>query len=84
MTPPALFHGVTEHMPNQAITGFLVKQAGLEISDPTHTEKVNWTVLYVVTGNLVAALWDCVKFCSEYHTQLLTDGSKDIRQQKGQ
>ena len=39
---PALFEGVGDGAPRRAITGLLVKQAGMALPDPTRTAPENW------------------------------------------
>ena len=41
----ALFLGGLEAMPSQKITGFMTKQVGLAILDPTQTVHCSWKVL---------------------------------------
>ena len=53
---PALFQGAMSQIPGRAITGLLVKQAGIALSDPTNTVVANWTASCVIMGNLVTAL----------------------------
>ena len=70
-------------MPDRKITGFPFKHAGLPIPYPTHTSKGNCTTSCVVTLHLIVALWGHAEFRSGYHTQILTDGRKDIQQLEG-
>ena len=53
---PSFFNGITYQIPQMAITGLPVKQAGIALTDPTQTLGENWTESYVIIGHLVAAL----------------------------
>ena len=53
---PALFQGVGEGTPGRGVTRLSLKQAVLDLVDPTNVAPKNWEVSYVITGHLVAAL----------------------------
>ena len=53
---PALFQGVGELTLGRGVTRLRVKQAGLDIPDPTKTAPENWMTSCVITGHLVAVL----------------------------
>ena len=52
----ALFEGMVEGTLDRAVTCLPVKQAGLDLPDPTMTAPENWMASCVITGHLVAAL----------------------------
>ena len=52
----ALFWGGTSQIPGRTITGLPVKQAGIDLPNPTWTAGSNWTTSCVITGHLAAAL----------------------------
>ena len=64
---PDIFLGEEAHMPGQTITVFLVKQARLDIPDPTLTGQGGFTASCVVTGHLLADLRGRVEFWFRYH-----------------
>ena len=51
-------------------TGFMVKHAGLEITNPTLTAQGNWIASCVVPKHLIRYLSGCANFRSGDHTQL--------------
>ena len=53
---PALFEELGEGAPERGVTRLPVKQAGLDLPDPTLTAPENRTASCVITGHLVAAL----------------------------
>ena len=53
---PALFKGLQEGVPERGVTRLPVKQAGLDLPNPTQTAPENWTACCVITGHLVSAL----------------------------
>ena len=56
-----------------------VKQAGIALIDPTHTCGSNRTASYVITGYLVAALFQNAYFWSGDHALLMGEGRDEIR-----
>ena len=56
-----------------------VKQAGIALIDPTHTCGSNRTASYVITGYLVAALFQNAYFWSGDHAILMGEGRDEIR-----
>ena len=69
-----LFEGLSNSVPEKGVTRLPVKQAGLALPDPTQTAPENWTVSYVITGHLVAALRGQVEFWTEDHSACLWEG----------
>ena len=59
---PALFERLGEGAPEQWVTRLTVKQAGLDLPDPTLKAPENWTESCVIIGHLVAALRGQVEF----------------------
>ena len=68
---PALFRGLTEGLTTRTKTGLPVKQAGLPRPDPVQTTPENWTVSFVITVHLVAALRGQAAFRIADHTACL-------------
>ena len=79
---PALFLGAETHIAGRLITVFSVKNANLEIPDPTLTSEGNWTALCVVTRQLVAAQSGHVEYRYGDHAQLLRGICAYIRRWK--
>ena len=79
---PALFLGAETHMPGRLITVFPVKNANLEITDPTLTSQGKWMASCAVTRLLVAAQSGHVKYRYGDHVQLLRDSCAYIRSWK--
>ena len=53
---PDLFQGLGEGSLGRGFTYLQVKQAGLDLLDPTKPAPENWTASCVITSRLVAAL----------------------------
>ena len=70
---PALFEGVRDRLPGREINRLQVKQAGLDLTDPTQTAPDNWQVSCVITGHLVSALRGQVLFQTADHAACLRD-----------
>ena len=52
----ALYQSLVEGTPGREFTRLPVKQALLDLSNPTKTSPENWTTYFFITGHLVAAL----------------------------
>ena len=78
---PTLFQGAMSHIPRRAITVIPVKQAGIDLVDPTQTSGSNWTASCVTTCHLVAALCRTAEFRSGNHALVRGEGREEIRQQ---
>ena len=76
---PELFEGVGDGSPGRAITCLSVKQAGLDLPDPTRTSPDNWQASCVITGHLVSALRGQVPFRTADHAACLWDGRAAVR-----
>ena len=76
---PALFEGLREGVPEQGVTLLPVKQAGLDLSDPSQTAPENWMASCVIAGHLVAALRRQVDFRTAYHSACLWEGRAAVR-----
>ena len=57
-----MFEGMGDGVPERGVSCLPVKQAGLDVLDPTMTASENWTASCVITGHLVAALRVQVEF----------------------
>ena len=66
-------------IPGRAITGLPVKQARIALPDPTWTAGENWTVSYVITWHLIAALRRMAEFRLGNHALLRGEGREKIR-----
>ena len=66
----------------RAITSPPANQSDIDLLNITQNYQVNWKISCVVTVNLVASLQDRVKFRAGDHTQIMQDGSADIRRRK--
>ena len=75
---PTLFEGMGDSVPKRGVTH--VKQAGLDLSDPSQTAPENWTASCVITGHLVAALRGQVEFRTEDHLTCLREGRTEVWQ----
>ena len=64
---PALYEDLREGVPEREITRLTVKQAGLDLTDPTQTAPENWMAPCVITGHLVAELRGQVEFRTADH-----------------
>ena len=71
---PELFQGAMYQIPGRAITGLLVKQAGIALPDPNQTAGVNWTASCIIIGHLFTALCGTAKFRLGYHALLMGEG----------
>ena len=78
---PELFEGVGDGAPGRVITRLPVKQAGMDLSDPTRTAPDNWQASCVSTGHLVLALRGQVPFRTADHTTCLWYGRAAVRWQ---
>ena len=76
---PELYEGMREGVPEREITRLMVKQAGLDLPDPTQTAPENWTASCVITGHLVAALRGQVEFQTADHSACLWEGRTAVR-----
>ena len=63
----ALFEGLGDSISERGVTHLPVKQAGLDLPDPSQTAPENCTESCVITGHLVSALRGQVEFRTEYH-----------------
>ena len=70
----AMFEGLGEGAPKIGVTRMPVKQAGLDLPDPTQTAPENWTASCVIIGHLVAALRGLVEFRTADHSACLWEG----------
>ena len=75
---PDLFQGDTHQVPERAITGIAVKQAGIALPEPTQTALNNWTASCVITGHLVASLRGTAEFRLGDHALLMGEGREEI------
>ena len=75
---PALFNGDTYQIPGRAVTSLPVKQAGIDIPDPTQTEVAKWTESCVITEYLVAAFRGTAEFWSGDHYLFMGEGRGEI------
>ena len=78
---PALFEGAGDGAQGREITRLPVKQAGMDIPDPTLTAPENWQASCVITGHLVSALRGQVPFRTADHAAYLWDGRAAVRHQ---
>ena len=77
---PDLFQVATAQIPLRAITDLLAKQAGIAIPDPTQTTRANWTASCVITGHLVAAIYETDEFWLDNNALLMGEEREEIRQ----
>ena len=77
---PELFMGMGNGVPERGVTCLLVKQAGLELPDPSKTDPENWTASCVITGHLVASLRGQVEFRTADHCSCLHEGQTAVWQ----
>ena len=75
----ALFQGLGEGTPGRVITCLPVKQAGLELHDPTRMSPENCTASCVTTGHLVPALRGQEEFRTADHSVCLQEGKTAVR-----
>ena len=68
-----LFHGLREGTPGRGVTRLPVKQAGLDLPDPTNTGPENWMLSCVITGHLVAAFKVQEDFSTTDHSSYLQE-----------
>ena len=71
----SLFEGLGDSVPERGVTRLPVKQAVLDLPDPTQTDPANWTASCVITLHLVAALRGQVDF----RTADLQEGGMAVR-----
>ena len=62
----------------RAVTHPPVKQAVLDLPDPSQTAPENWTASCVITGHLVAALRGYVEFQTADHSACLQEGQTEV------
>ena len=77
---PALLEVLGEGAPERGVTRLTVKQAGLDLPDPTQTAPGNWTVPCVITTHLVAALRGQAEFRTVDHSACLREGQTAVWQ----
>ena len=70
---PALFEGLGDGVPEGGVTHLPVKQAVLNLPDPSQTAPENWTASCVITGHAVAALRGQVEFRTADHSDFLQE-----------
>ena len=75
---PELFEELREETPKLGVTRLIVKQAGLDLPDPTLTSPENWTASFVVTGHRIAALRGWVEFRTADHSACLREGRAKV------
>ena len=75
---PFPLQGDTHQVPERAITGIAVKQAGIALPEPTQTALNNWTASCVITGHLVASLRGTAEFRLGDHALLMGEGREEI------
>ena len=75
----ALFQGGTFQIPWRAITVMPLKQAGIDLLDPTLKVGANWTASCVITRHLVAALRGMDKSRSGNHYLPMGEVREEIR-----
>ena len=76
---PYLFQGLGERKQGRGFTCLPLKQAGLALPDLTKTAPENWTLSYVITGHLVAALRGQEEFQMADHSACLHKGRTAVR-----
>ena len=79
---PALFEGLRERASERGVTHLPVKQAGLDIPDPTQTAPEKWIASCVNTGHLVAALRGQVELHTVEQSTCLREGQTAVRQRR--
>ena len=67
----AIFEGLGEGALERVVTRLSVKQAGLDLPDPTITSLENWTASCVITGYLLVVLRGQVEFRTADHLACL-------------
>ena len=77
---PALFEGMGDSIPERGFTCLQVKQAGLDLPDPSETAPDYGTASCIITGHLVAALRGQVEFRTADHSACLREGRTEVRQ----
>ena len=75
----SLFQGAGEGVPGQGVTFLTVKQAGLDLPDPTNTAPENWTASCVITGNLIAALRGQEELRTTDYTAFIREGQGEVQ-----
>ena len=81
---PGLFEGLGEGASEQGITCLSVKQAILDIPEPTLASPENRTATCVITGHLVAVLRVQVKFRTEDYSAYLREVRTAVWRQRKQ
>ena len=76
---PDLFEGLGEGALERGVLRLPVKQAGLDLPDPTLAAPENWMASFVLTGHLVAALRVQVEFRTADHSACLWEGRTAVR-----
>ena len=71
----ALFQSVGEGTLGRGVTLVSVKQAVIELPDPTKTAPKNWTASCVITGHIVAALRGQKEFRTSDHAVYMREGN---------
>ena len=72
------------HTPARGVTYLSVKQAILDLPEPTQTAPENCKASCVITGHLVAALRGQVEFLTAYHSDCLREGRTAVRRRSQQ
>ena len=78
---PEMFEGAGDGPPGRDINRLPVKQAGMDLPDPTQTAPENWQASCVITGHLMSALRGQVPFRTTDHAACLRDGRAAVRRQ---
>ena len=71
--------GLREGVPEQGITRLPVKQAGLDLPNPSQTAPENWTATCIIKGHLVASSRGQVEFWTTDHSVCLREGWTTVR-----
>ena len=77
---PALFEVLGEGAQERGVTRLSVKQARLELPDPTLTAPEKWTASCVITGHIVTALRGQLEFWTADHSACLQEGWTEVWQ----
>ena len=73
-----LFRETKPKIPGRVVTGILVRQAGIDILEPSQTDITNCMASCVITGHLVAALRCSVEYRSGDNNLLMGEGRNEI------
>ena len=76
---PSLFHRSEATITVWNVNSLPVKNVILDLPGPTQNSQVNWTASFMVTGHLIAFLWDSIEFRFGNHYQLLWRSRANIR-----